>query len=88
MYKILTLDDGGGFIDYEFDHFTCANSVAGTTYTCQYYNISSSNTAIVPVTNQNGYSLDPPSIVDIGSGVEKLRVRVPTDTLRNATYGN
>ena len=56
---------------------------------CDLYNISSSNTEIVPIVDYNGYSIDPPiSFYNSDESKWKLKVTVPTDILRNSTAGN
>ena len=53
------------------------------------YNISSSNTELVPIVDFNGYSIEPPEqIYSSTDGEWKLKVLIPTDTLRNTTAGN
>jgi hypothetical protein len=63
MYQTLFINEGtNGLYEYVFDHFTCNGAVlsnnAESGKTCTIYNISSSNTAIVPIVDYNGYSID------------------------------
>jgi hypothetical protein len=69
-FKIITVDTytpevGVGYFRYVFDYFWCNNIVVttidGSGLTCNYYNISSSNTEIVPIINyNNSYTIQPP----------------------------
>lgn len=81
------MDLGVGWNYYTFDHFDCYGTRSGTVSTCQYYNISSSNTEIKPVSG-NGYEIKELLRVYPGTSSERFRVKIPTDTLRNATAGN
>ena len=94
MFLTLTVGEGTDNIyEYVFDHFSCLNSdlnsLNSPIITCDLYNISSQNTRLVPIVDFNGYSIEPPT--QFYSSTEskwKLKVKVPTDTLRNATAGN
>lgn len=66
-------------------------SESSPVYTCDYYNISSSSTEILPVVDYGGYSIDPPQKVwdsSISQAKQRLSVTVPTDVLRNSSSGN
>ena len=66
MFLTLTVGAGTDNIyEYVFDHFSCQNSDLNSQnspiITCDLYNISSSNTRLVPIVDFNGYSIQPPT---------------------------